>query len=165
MLNLYIDFDGVIVNTIDITYKMLAEKGIRPKETEKCMKFYQELDWEDVLKQCEPINNAWDCISKIIESRKFNVAILTHVSSINEAEAKVHFVRQHLADTTIITVPKSISKTKMLKAAGSILVDDFVSNLEEWKEAGGYGVRFDLDMDGKGFEVIDRLDVLMDMLD
>ena len=53
----------------------------------------------------------------------------------------------------------------MLKAEGSVLVDDYVNNLVEWQEAGGYGVRFDLDMDGKGFPVIDRLDLLIDLLD
>ena len=29
MINLYIDFDGVIVNTIDITYKMASIQGIK----------------------------------------------------------------------------------------------------------------------------------------
>ena len=52
----------------------------------------------------------------------------------------------------------------MIKAKGASLVDDYVENLDEWKEAGGYGIRFDLDLDGKGYPVIDRLDVLIDML-
>ena len=62
-------------------------------------------------------------------------------------------------------MPKAISKTSMLKAEGAVLVDDFVHNLDEWHAAGGYSIRFDLDMDGKGYPVIDRLDVLIDMFD
>lgn len=91
------------------------------------------------------------------------MAILTHITSISEAEAKVKLIRNYLPNITIIPVPKSISKTKMIDAKNAILVDDYVYNLEEWKEASGIGVRFDLDMDGKGFPVIDHLDDLIEM--
>jgi len=163
MTNLYIDFDGVIVNSIDVTYKMADEEGFI-KTYENYLQFYRNLDWNDVLNKCNPINNSWECIGKIIDSHKFNVAILTHVNSIGEIEEKVKLIRKYFRDITIIPVPKSISKTNMLKAEGSVLVDDYVNNLDEWREAGGYGIRFDLDMDGKGYPVIDRLDVLLDIL-
>ena len=52
----------------------------------------------------------------------------------------------------------------MLKAEKAILVDDYVHNLIEWKEAGGIGIRFDLDMDGKGFPVIDHLHQIINIL-
>ena len=39
----------------------------------------------------------------------------------------------------------------------------YPENLREWKKAGGIGVRFDLDMDGKGFPVICKLDELIEM--
>ena len=51
----------------------------------------------------------------------------------------------------------------MINARFSILVDDYPVNLNEWKEAGGIGVRFDLDMDGKGFLVINHLDELLEL--
>ncbi len=164
MTNLYIDFDGVIVNSIDVTYKMFDKLGLKPNE-ENYAKFYRELDWNDVLSKCEAINDSWQCLEKIIKSKKFNVAILTHVNSLNEAVVKVNEIRKHFRDITIIPVPKAISKTSMLKAEGAVLVDDFVHNLDEWHAAGGYSIRFDLDMDGKGYPVIDRLDVLIDMFD
>lgn len=164
MTNLYIDFDGVIVDSIDVTYKMAEAQGIERNE-ENYSKFYKNLDWCDVLRNCKPIHDSWECLGKIIDSDKFNVAILTHVNSIGEIEEKVKMIRQHFSDITIISVPKSISKTSMIKAEGSVLVDDYVPNLDEWQEAGGYSIRFDLDMDGKGYPVIDRLDVLIDMID
>ena len=98
-----------------------------------------------------------------MSSGKFDVAILTHVNSMNEIIQKVSFIRKYLRDVTIIPVPKSISKTKMINARFSILVDDYPVNLNEWKEAGGIGVRFDLDLDGKGFLVIDHLDELLEL--
>lgn len=163
MTNLYIDFDGVIVNSIDVTYKMLDESGIEQND-ENYIQFYRNLDWCEVLKKSKPINDSWECLGKIIASKKFNVAILTHINSIPEIEEKVKMVRNYFSGITIIPVPKTVSKANMVKAKDSILVDDFVQNLDEWKSAGGYGIKFDLDMDGKGYPVIDRLDVLLDIL-
>ena len=165
MLNLYIDFDGVILNTIEVSYKMMEEQNIDKNDYDAVGNFYRDADWYKLLRESKPINDSWDCIKKIIDCEKFNVSILTHVNSLKEIEEKVKLIREHFRDITIIPVPKSISKTKMLKAEGAVLVDDYIDNLVEWKKAGGYGVRFDLDMDGKGFPVIDRLDVLIDMLD
>lgn len=163
MKNLYIDFDGVICNTIEITYKMLDEAKIDKSDIKKVTDFYEGLDWASILESCEIINDAMDNIKKLMSSGKFNVAILTHVNSINEVIQKVKFIRKYLRDVTIIPVPKSISKTRMINARFSILVDDYPVNLNEWKEAGGIGVRFDLDMDGKGFLVIDHLDELLEL--
>lgn len=163
MKNLYIDFDGVICNTIEITYKMLDEAKIDKSNREEVTSFYENLDWENVLENCEIINNAMENIKKIMSSGKFNVAILTHVNSMNEVIQKVKFIRKYLRDVTIIPVPKAISKTRMINARFSILVDDYPVNLNEWKEAGGIGVRFDLDMDGKGFLVINHLDELLEL--
>ena len=165
MLNLYIDFDGVIMNTIEVTYKMMDQQGIKRNDQERIFDFYSKLDWHKVLKESKPINDSFQCIQRIIDSKKFNTAILTHVTSLKEIEEKVKKIREYFSDITIIAVPKTISKTEMLKAEGSVLIDDYVNNLIEWKKAGGYGIRFDIDMDGKGFPVIDRLDVLIDMLD
>ena len=96
-------------------------------------------------------------------SGKFKVFILTHVISLKEAEVKIDLIREHLTDVTIIPVPKRVSKNKMVKVNGAILVDDYTENLREWSLDGGISVRFDLDMDGKGFPVIDRLDEVIEM--
>ncbi len=156
MKNLYIDFDGVIVNTIDITYKMANSLGIK-KDYTNYLQFFQNLNWEEVLEQAKPINDSFNEIKKIINSHKFNVFILTHVTSIHEAEAKIKLINRYLENITIITVPKSISKTKVLNTKDAILIDDFPPNLDDWEKSGGIGIRFDLDLDGKGHQVIDRL--------
>ena len=82
---------------------------------------------------------------------------MTHVTSIHEAEAKIKLINRYLENITIITVPKSISKTKVLNTKDAILIDDFPPNLDDWEKSGGIGIRFDLDLDGKGHQVIDRL--------
>lgn len=162
MKDLYIDFDGVIYNTIDVSYKMAEEANIN-KDYESYYQFFKNLDWCAVLENSKEINDAFNCINKIIDSGKFNVFILTHVVSLKEAEVKVELIKQNIKDIIIIPVPKRLSKAEMVKVKNAILVDDYPENLREWKAAGGIGIRFDLDMDGKGFPVIDKLDELIEM--
>ena len=141
-MNLYIDFDGVISDTIDVTYAMLMEAGIDSKDFEKTNEFYKNLDWTYVLETTPLINNSMEEIKKIIASNKFDVAILTHVSSQMEAVAKIKFIRKYLNEITIIAVPKEVSKTQMVCAKDSILIDDFTKNLDEWSLKGGIGIKF-----------------------
>ena len=41
MINLYIDFDGVIVDTINETYKMIEKLKINLNDSEKVINFYK----------------------------------------------------------------------------------------------------------------------------
>lgn len=159
MIKLYIDFDGVILDTIPIMYSKAKENGYDIHDTE----FYKNLDFKPLLKDDIIINDSFNCIQKLIDSNIFDVNILTHCNSITEAEDKVRYIRKHLKDITIITCPKKISKTKMVRTEGEILVDDFAGNLREWKAEGGIPVRFSTKLNGKGYPVIDRLDKLIEM--
>ena len=163
MKDLYIDFDGVICNTIEITYKMIDDLKIDRKDNNQILKFYKNLDWFDVLEKATDINNGIERIKKIIDSGKFNVSILTHVNSVEEIEAKVKYIRKNFETIPVISVPKTIAKTQVLNAKNSILIDDYVGNLLDWRKAGGLGIRFDLDMDGKGFPVINELDEIIEV--
>lgn len=164
MTNLYIDFDGVIMDTIARSYKMMEEKGIDSKDFENVVTFYKELDWKVFLNHTEEIHDAYTQINKIVDSGLFNVNILTHVTSLEEAEAKIRFIRKRLHEITIITVPKSVDKTKIVNAKGSILIDDYTGNLKKWEEAGGIGVRFSLTLHGKGYPVIDYLEQIIEIV-
>lgn len=163
MKNLYIDFDGVICNTIEVTYSDMKSMNIDLNDNAEVRKYYRNLNWDELLERCTIINDAFNDIKKIMNSGKFDISILTHVNSMNEITSKVRYIRKYLKDVTIIPVPKEISKTDMINARFSILVDDFNGNLDEWKAAGGIGVRFDLDMDSKGYLVIDHLDSLLEL--
>ena len=164
MINLYIDFDGVIMNTIEVGYKMVDEMGIK-KTVESVGDFYRNLDWEDFLNnKCTQINGSINCIQKIIDSNLFNVNILSHVTCLNEAVAKIKYIRQYFKDITFIPVPKEISKTQMVHTKDAILIDDYAGNLREWVSADGIGIRFNLDHEDKGFTNIDRLDQIIDIV-
>ena len=164
MKNLYIDFDGVIMDTITNSYQMINDLGIDINDSENVISFYKELDWGKLLNESEEIHGAFDEIDKLIQSKKFHVSILTHVTSLNEAEAKIKFIRQKLQEISIIPVPKSIDKAQMVQAKNSILIDDYKGNLEKWEVAGGIGVRFSTKLNGKGFRNINYLNQIIEVV-
>ncbi len=167
MRNLYIDFDGVIMNTIEISYSELRKLGLDdkdPKDQKQVRKYYADLDWNILLNEkASIINDAMNCIGQILDSELYEVTILSHVNSLQEAIEKVKYIRKYFRDITVIPVPREISKTEMVHTEGAILVDDYVGNLQEWKEAGGIGIKFSTKLNGKGFIVIDKLDQLLDI--
>ncbi|MBQ2408850.1 MAG: hypothetical protein II309_05390 [Bacilli bacterium] len=164
MKNLYIDFDGVIMNTIEITYQDMTNKNINQENQKEVRDYYKNLDWIQLLKKSKVINNSIECIEKIIESEKFEISILTHVNSLHEAVEKIKFIRKYFKDITIIPVPRELSKTEMVHVEDSILIDDYAGNLQEWQEKGGIAIRFSEKMHGKGFIVIDKLDKILDIV-
>lgn len=163
MRNLYIDFDGVILDTINLLYDLMDELGIDKEDPIESRKFYETVNWKELLYSSPQINDSISCIQKLLDSNLYDIAILTHVNSLNEIIEKVKFIRKYFGSITVIPVPKQISKTKMVHAKDAILVDDYSGNLREWVSAGGIGVRFNLRLNGKGFPVINRLDQLLEM--
>lgn len=158
--NIYIDFDGVILDTITPLYNDYQTQNI---SKENAKEFFVNYPWDTIIDDKYIINNAIEDIQEIINSNKFNLAILTHVNSINEAVLKINYLRQYFKDITIIPCPKEVSKTKMIHTKDSILIDDYAGNLREWKQEGGVGVRFNREGNGKGFLTIKDLKEIIDM--
>lgn len=167
MKNLYVDFDGVIMNTIEITYDDIKKLNIDSKNLdnqEKIREYYSNIDWYKLLNErASIINDGMECLKKINESNRFNVSILTHINSLNEAVEKVKYIRKYFDDITVIPVPKSISKTKMVHTKGAILIDDFSGNLKEWKNEGGIGIKFSQIEEEGEYITINKLDQILEI--
>ena len=58
MKQLYIDFDGVILDTITKTYKVLKEQNIDTNDQEKVTEFYRNLDRKKLIEETEQINDS-----------------------------------------------------------------------------------------------------------
>ena len=164
MKNLYIDFDGVIMNTIEIAYQDMIDKNINQDNQKEVRDYYKNLDWKELLRNSKVINDGINCMNKIIESERFEVFILTHINSLHEAVEKIKFIRKYFKGITIIPVPRELSKTEMVHVEDSILIDDYAGNLKEWQEKGGIAIRFSEKLHGKGFIVIDKLDKILDII-
>ncbi|MEG1305998.1 MAG: hypothetical protein RSD00_02125 [Bacilli bacterium] len=159
MLELYIDFDGVILDTIGLLYGAAEDAGTSNNDRE----FFSRFDFNKILKDEYIIEDSIGCIDRLIKSGKFNISILTHINSLDEGIKKTLYLRRFFSDITIILVPKEISKTKMVHTMGSILVDDYAGNLREWESEGGISIRFNTENEDKGFKTISRLDELLEL--
>lgn len=157
MQRLYLDCDGVILDTINKSYQMLREEGIT-KEAE-VRAFYSNICWEKLIVDAGEID---DSISKIKQLAKhFDTSILTHVYTESEAQAKIKYFSQNLPGIEVITVPKGTEKADAVDPRGAILVDDFLPNLKVWKKGGGMPIKFsDSGKKGSYTVITDLLDLL-----
>lgn len=138
MQKLYLDCDGVILDTIDITYRMIKEKGLT--EEKDIRHFYRTIDWNNLIIEAGEIN---DSIEKIKElSKYYDIEILTHVISEREIIAKLKYFGEVLPDINVLVVPKERKKADFITPNGAILVDDYIKNLEYWHEKGGESILF-----------------------
>ena len=166
MRRLYIDFDGVVMDTIPLLYNELAKNNVGLGEEEEIHRVFAAFDYGQIIKDKNILNDSINCIHKLIESGRFEVSFLSHVNSLNEGVVKIKYLRRHFKDNiTIIIVPKEIEKPKMVHSEGAILVDDFAGNLKEWEGTGGIAIRFSKELESHGYRVINRLDMLLDMFD
>lgn len=153
--NLYIDFDGVILDTIVGMYKKIEEtdhelhirnieKRVSTEDFEKITKIISEMDWDNFLQITPQINDSIKNINYLVSTNKFNIAILSHVGSFKEMEAKFSFINKNIdGNVDVICVPKKFPKTAVTRnCKDCILVDDHSGNLRIWEDAGGIGVKF-----------------------
>lgn len=156
MQKLYLDCDGVILDTINYTYKMIKDNNI---PAEKIDDFYRNLSWKSLINDAGEINNSIEKIKKLCEH--FDVEILTHVNSDEEIKAKFKYFSKVIPDVKVNVVPKVIKKGDIVNPKGAILVDDYLPNLEYWNEVGGIAVKFsDSDKECEFIKIKDLLDLL-----
>lgn len=142
-MELYLDFDGVIVDSISETYKMMDELKIDLTDRNQVSKFYKELDWNRLLNNVNVINNAFEEIEELESSGKFSrVCILTTVNSLQEMSAKVKYIRERNKSISVICVPAGVDKHQMVDSRNAILVDDYKKNLEKWRLYDGNSILF-----------------------
>lgn len=163
MKQLYIDFDGVILDTMTKSYDELKKENIDIKDQEKVMEFFRNTDWKKLIDETEQINDSINEIKKICASKKFNVYILTHVNSTNEMIAKIKYLHKNLPQVTIVSVPKEIPKTEVVNPSAAILIDDYSGNIKEWQKKLGIGIKFVKELEGSDYPEITHLSEVIDM--
>ena len=164
-LNLYIDFDGVILNTIEISYKDFKEINKQSQGKISIKEYYENLNWEELLNKSTPINNSIENIKKLVQSNLYNIYILSNVFSEKEAKVKQNYITEKLPNIKLITVLPEQKKCDIVDCKNSILVDDYMGNLEIWFEKGGIPVKFSDKGKKRKFLTVTSLDMLLDKYD
>ena len=141
-VKLYLDFDGVILDTIDESYRLMRLENIDIENQERIREFYVKLNWEAFVNEIKEINNSMDAIQKLVNCNKYEVSVLTHVYTLEEAAAKINFIRSKIENINVIPVPKIILKSKIVNPKNAILVDDYGYNVRDWIKNGGVGIKF-----------------------
>ncbi len=163
MKQLYIDFDGVILDTISKSYEELDKMGIDKKDEEKVKEYFRNTDWKKLIEETDQINDSINEIKKICASKKFNVYVLTHVNSTNEMIEKIKYIHKWLPQVTIVSVPKEIPKTEVVNPSCAILIDDYSGNIKEWQKKLGIGIKFVKELEGSDYPEITHLSEVIDM--
>lgn len=163
MKELYIDFDGVIMDTIPHLYKGFEKNKLDTMEEKDKIAYFSKFDFSTIIKDENILNDSIECINKLKKSNLFQISILTHINSLEEGIVKVNYIRRYFKDITIILTPKQIEKTDMVHSTGAILVDDYSGNLRKWKEKGGISIRFSEETTKSDFFTIKSLDKLIDL--
>ena len=141
MITLYLDFDGVILDTITISNNYLKDNNITKEED--IHNYFETLDWRDLMNKSHIINNAIENIWKIYESGLFKIGIITHYNSIQEVMLKDKFITDNLPNDIVVHyVHYSNKKNTVVPAKDSILVDDYIKNIESWEDDLGIGIKF-----------------------
>lgn len=160
-MKVYLDFDGVILDTDSVLDVELSKVSHITRSD-----FVKNYDWDTLMRKDLIINNSLDKIKK----SKYNISLLSKISSMNEGIAKVKFLRNNGVLINIHLVPTSISKSDIVNAKGNILIDDKLYNLDKWVEQGGIAIFFNKNHDNKDvygkvntkYTCIDNLDILLD---
>jgi len=160
-MKIYIDFDGVILDT-DSILDVEFSKTIDVKRSE----FVKNYDWNLLMRNDLIINDALENIRK----SKYNISLLSKISSMNEGIAKVNFLRNNEVLINIHLVPTTINKSDIVDANENVLIDDKIYNLDKWVEQGGIAIFFNkngdnTDIYGKvntKYTTISSLDILLD---
>lgn len=143
---LYIDFDGVILDTEGLLFKEWRKNPDRHllPESEK-IKYIQAADWEYILKYSEIMNDSVYYLKNMDPNKSF---ILTKIHSLtNEGSSKIKWIRDQGIMQSVILVPYVSRKCDVVDAEGNILVDDCLKNLDEWTAHNGNPIFFDYNDD------------------
>lgn len=144
---LYIDFDGVILDTEELLFEEWRKipNHHSLSEDEK-IRYIQRCDWDYILNHSDCINDSIYYLKQMNPTQSF---ILTKIHSLeNEGVSKVKWIQSKGIKQSIILVPYLVKKTSMVDVSGNILVDDCLKNLDDWVEHDGIPVFFDMDNDG-----------------
>lgn len=143
MIKLWLDCDGVILNTIDKTKEWMIRDNIDPKNEDVVHEYFEnKIDWQILIKEAGVLKDSLNKIKYLLSLGIYDIKILTTVTSMLEPIHKTNYFNDVLPEVEVITVPWGVRKDKVVYARNSILVDDSKTNIFNWRDSDGIGLHF-----------------------
>jgi hypothetical protein len=159
MRKLFLDLDGVLVNTNKYIQETINNSNIDTSIKEAFIELCKSFPWNNFLLKCEEINNSFELLNQL--NKIYDLTIITHFYSFDEEKLKIDYITTNFKGIKYITVPFEKKKDEMVDAKNCILVDDYYVNIENWNNSGGIGLYFSSNTN-KNTITIDNLSYLLD---
>jgi len=144
MNTLYLDMDGVVADFDEYAARTLGvppSQGIYPEEV-----WYKLATNARLYRDLKPTTYATQLVyqcEQFCSKKQYDLKFLTAVPKGNDVPwafyDKVYWARNYFATIPVMFGPFSKDKHVHCKS-GDILIDDRLSNIEEWKAAGGIAI-------------------------
>ena len=142
---LYCDCDGVLLNTIEVAFQIMRRHGVdTSNRIEVDEYFHRFIDWKEIFKKVEFINNADKRLLYIKEKKIFeDIIILTKLSGgYDEERLKREIFQKALSGIKVVTLQYGLNKGLVVPAKDNVLVDDEIGNYHEWQKEEGVPILF-----------------------
>ena len=159
MKKLFLDLDGVLINTNKYIQKAINNSNDDISIKEVFVELCKSFPWHDFLNNCKEINNSFKLIKEL--NKIYDLTIITHFYSLSEEKLKIDFITNKFKGIKYITVPFEKKKNEIVNAKNCILVDDYYANIENWNKSGGIGLFFS-NKTTKKIMTINNLRLLLD---
>ena len=139
MEELYIDFDGVILDSQE-RYKSIMLDNTNLNDW---VEYLSSINWYEFLRECKEIDESLTTIKKLEKYRNLK-GIITRIHAFTEGIEKASFLRENNISVPIYYVmPEQKKSQVVVPNKNRILVDDDIKNCFEWENAGGRAILLD----------------------
>ena len=148
MRSLYIDFDGVLFDTITYAFLEMKKLGVDLSNDDAITDYFTKANWQELINSGGVLNDSIKKLEILIESSEFErVEVATHRCSYIEGVIKTNDLKSRIPNLKVTTIPRKIDKHFALKSENNILIDDAKSKVISWINDGGIGILFSQKVD------------------
>ena len=139
MKELYIDFDGVILDSQERFKQIMLDNT----NLEDWINYLSSIEWYNFLRECKEIDESLTTIEKLQKYRNLK-GIITRIHTFNEGIEKANFLRENNIEIPIFYVlPEQSKSSVVVPNKNRVLVDDDIKNCFDWETNGGVALLLD----------------------
>lgn len=154
---LYIDFDGVILDSQERFKKIMLDNT----NFEDWINYLSSIEWYNFLRECMEIDESLTTIQKLQKYKNLK-GIITRIHTFNEGIEKVNFLRENKIEVPVFYVlPEQNKSSVVIPNKNRILIDDDIKNCFDWENNGGEAILLDSKVKEENKKIIKSLKTLL----